>query len=47
MLSDGREYIQDAWWISTFPGLALLVAVLGINILGDALRDILDPRLTL
>jgi peptide/nickel transport system permease protein len=47
MLSDGREYIQDAWWISTFPGLALLVAVLGINILGDALRDILDPRLKL
>jgi peptide/nickel transport system permease protein len=47
MLSDGREYIQDAWWISTFPGLALLVAVLGINILGDALRDILDPRLNL
>jgi len=45
MLSDGREYIQDAWWISTFPGLALLVTVLGINILGDALRDILDPRL--
>ncbi len=45
MLSDGREYIQDAWWISTFPGVALLVAVLGINILGDALRDIRDPRL--
>jgi peptide/nickel transport system permease protein len=45
MLSDGREYIQDAWWISTFPGLAVLVTVLGINILGDALRDILDPRL--
>ena len=47
MLSDGREYIQDAWWISTFPGLALLVTVLGINLLGDALRDILDPRLKL
>ncbi len=47
MVSDGREYIQDAWWISTFPGLALLVTVLGINILGDALRDILDPRLKL
>ncbi len=45
MISDGREYIQDAWWISTFPGVALLVTVLGINILGDALRDILDPRL--
>jgi peptide/nickel transport system permease protein len=45
MLSDGRGYIQDAWWVSTFPGLALLVLVLGINLLGDALRDLLDPRL--
>jgi peptide/nickel transport system permease protein len=45
MLSDGRGYIQDAWWVSTFPGLALLILVLGINLLGDALRDLLDPRL--
>ena len=46
MLSDGREYIQNAWWISTFPGLALMITVLGINILGDVLRDILDPGLS-
>ncbi len=45
MLSDGREYIQDAWWISTFPGLALMITVLGMNMLGDSLRDFLDPRL--
>ncbi len=45
MISDGREYVQDAWWISTFPGLALMVTVVAINILGDALRDLLDPRL--
>jgi peptide/nickel transport system permease protein len=45
MLSDGREYIQNAWWISAFPGLALVTTVLGINILGDGLRDLLDPRL--
>jgi peptide/nickel transport system permease protein len=45
MLSDGREYIQDAWWISTFPGLALMITVLGMNVLGDSLRDFLDPRL--
>jgi peptide/nickel transport system permease protein len=45
MLSDGRQFIQDAWWISTLPGLALAILVLGINTLGDALRDILDPRL--
>lgn len=44
-LSDGREYIQDAWWISVFPGLALVTTVLGINILGDSLRDALDPTL--
>jgi peptide/nickel transport system permease protein len=35
----------NAWWISTFPGLALLTLVLGINLLGEGLRDILDPRL--
>ena len=45
MLSDGREYIQDAWWISTFPGIALMILVLGINTLGDSLRDLLDPTL--
>ncbi|MGQ0570564.1 MAG: ABC transporter permease [Armatimonadota bacterium] len=45
MLSDGRAYIERAWWLVTFPGLALMLTVLSINILGDALRDILDPRL--
>ncbi|MCE7988602.1 MAG: ABC transporter permease [Caldilinea sp. CFX5] len=45
MVSAGRQYIQKAWWIATFPGLAIFGAVLGFNLLGDALRDALDPRL--
>jgi len=45
MLADGREYIQTAWWVSTFPGLPLMTTVLGINFIGDGLRDALDPRL--
>jgi peptide/nickel transport system permease protein len=45
MLSEGRDYLRDAWWISTFPGLAIMVTVLGVNMLGDGLRDVLDPRL--
>jgi peptide/nickel transport system permease protein len=45
MLADGREYIQTAWWVSTFPGLPLMITVLGINFIGDGLRDTLDPRL--
>jgi peptide/nickel transport system permease protein len=45
MLADGRVYISTAWWLATFPGLAILVTVLGINLLGDGLRDTLDPRL--
>ena len=45
MLADGREYIQTAWWVSTFPGLPLMITVLGINFIGDGLRDALDPRL--
>jgi peptide/nickel transport system permease protein len=44
MLADGREYMADAWWIATFPGLAIMVTVLGFNFFGDALRDTLDPR---
>lgn len=44
-LSDARQYIQIAWWTTTFPGLAILIVVLSINLLGDRLRDILDPRL--
>jgi len=47
MLDEGREYIRRAWWVTTFPGLAIMVAVLAINLLGDGLRDILDPRLRL
>jgi peptide/nickel transport system permease protein len=45
MLADGRVYISIAWWLATFPGLAILVTVLGINLFGDGLRDTLDPRL--
>lgn len=46
MLADGRQYIANAWWLSTFPGLAISVSVLGIIFLGDWLRDVLDPRLS-
>ena len=45
MLADGRVYLSTAWWLATFPGLAILVTVLGINLFGDGLRDTLDPRL--
>ena len=45
MLSEGRDYLREAWWISTFPGLAIMVTVLAMNLLGDGLRDVLDPRL--
>jgi len=44
MLSEGKEYIHDAWWLATFPGLAITVVVFTVNILGDALRDIFDPK---
>lgn len=43
MLADGRTYLQTAWWVSVFPGLAILFTVLGLNLLGDWLRDSLDP----
>ena len=45
MLSDGREFMRDAWWLATFPGIAISLVVLGVNLLGDGLRDALDPRL--
>jgi peptide/nickel transport system permease protein len=45
IISDGREKLRTAWWISTFAGVAIMISVLAINLLGDALRDILDPRL--
>ena len=43
MISVGRFYLPDWWWFSTFPGIAIFIAVLGFNLLGDGLRDILDP----
>ncbi|MFO7941517.1 MAG: ABC transporter permease [Bacillota bacterium] len=45
MLSDGREHMRRAWWITTFPGVAIMLTVMSINLLGDGLRDALDPRL--
>lgn len=44
MLADGRAYLAAAWWMATLPGLAIFVLVLAVNVLGDALRDALDPR---
>ena len=44
MVAEGRTTVVTQWWISTFPGLAIFAAVLGFNLLGDALRDVLDPR---
>jgi dipeptide transport system permease protein len=45
MLASARDYIERAWWVVTFPGLAILITVLALNLLGDGLRDALDPRL--
>jgi peptide/nickel transport system permease protein len=45
MLADARIYISTSWWMPLFPGLCIFVTVLGINLLGDALRDLLDPRM--
>jgi peptide/nickel transport system permease protein len=45
MLAEGRGFMLNAWWVTTFPGLAIMVTVLSMNLLGDGLRDILDPRL--
>lgn len=44
-ISESRQYLPDAWWFSTFPGMAIFLTVLGFNLLGDGLRDIVDPRL--
>lgn len=46
MIAMGRDYINIAWWLSTFPGLAILLTVLAINLIGDRVRDVLDPRMT-
>jgi dipeptide transport system permease protein len=45
MLADARQFIQRAWWVVTFPGLAILLTVLAFNLMGDGLRDALDPKL--
>jgi hypothetical protein len=45
MIADGRGFLATAWWMSLFPGLAMLFTVLAVNLMGDWLRDNLDPRL--
>lgn len=45
MISEGRNYITSAWWLCTIPGLVIVVVIIGINLLGDWLRDFLDPKL--
>lgn len=47
MLSDGRQFMRSAWWIMAFPGLAIMITVLGANLVGDGLRDALNPRIRL
>ncbi len=44
-IADARQYLPEAWWCATFPGLAIFLTVMGFNMLGDGLRDLLDPRL--
>jgi peptide/nickel transport system permease protein len=44
MLEEGRRYVDSAWWIATFPGAAISLVVFSINLVGDGLRDALDPR---
>jgi len=44
MLADGRQYLATAWWVATFPGIGITVTVLAINLVGDWLRDQMDPR---
>lgn len=46
MLTTGRRYLREAWWIAVFPGLAITVTILAMNLVGDGLRDALDPQLT-
>jgi peptide/nickel transport system permease protein len=45
MLSDARNFMLDAPWMTVFPGVAIIIAVVGFNLLGDGLRDVLDPRM--
>ena len=44
MISAGRQYLLDQWWVPTVPGIAIFVVSLGFNLLGDGLRDVLDPK---
>ena len=44
MISDGRNYLRDSWWIATFPGITLALLILAVNLVGDGLRDAFDPR---
>jgi len=44
MIADAQNHLQDAWWMAAFPGIALAVSVLAFNLLGDGLRDFLDPE---
>jgi peptide/nickel transport system permease protein len=44
MISQGRQYILDQWWVPTLPGAAIFLVSLGFNLLGDGLRDVLDPK---
>jgi peptide/nickel transport system permease protein len=45
IIAQGRDFMVEAPWITTFPGLAIIISVLGLNLLGDGLRDVLDPRM--
>jgi dipeptide transport system permease protein len=45
MLSESKDYLNRAWWFNTFPGLTIMMIILAINLFGDGLRDVLDPRL--
>jgi peptide/nickel transport system permease protein len=44
MISSGRKFLLDQWWVATIPGAAILVVSLGFNLLGDGIRDVLDPK---
>ena len=44
-ISESRQYLPDAWWFATFPGIAIFLVVFGFNLVGDGLRDVVDPRL--
>jgi peptide/nickel transport system permease protein len=46
MLTAGKDYLEFAWWLSLFPGIAILVTVVAYNLVGEGLRDALDPRIS-